>query len=114
METQQQMLRRGDIVIAKGSAYGNPESYHCAVIVSNNKINAFSSNVVVCWIRPGDNRLDLSTHARVYSSGIASTVAGEAIQFIAKKNIDRIIGECNEIEMERINRCIGEAVLCGE
>ena len=103
--------KRGDIVVANGSSYGDPNRNHYGVIVSNDTINTYSTNVIVAWMTAGENRMDLNTHEKIYSSGKVATVHGELLQFIPKANIQKYVNTCTDIEMQRIERCIAEAVL---
>lgn len=76
-----------------------------AIIVSNDKNNAFSPTVEVVYLSASPKK-PLPTHTTIESALQISTALCEQVNTISVERIGRYLGTCTEEEMEAVGRCI--------
>ena len=102
-------VRRGQIYLAdlnpvKGSEQGGIRP---VVVVQNDIGNKYSTTIIVAPIT-GQNKVNLPTHTKLYSTGLTkeSTALMEQIRTIGKCRIIKYVGETSEEEMNEITEAL--------
>lgn len=104
-------IYRGDIYYIDNAKYvdatveGSPA--RPAVIVSNNKCNAFSGDVTVVFLTSSDSRPDLPTHVPVLcKQPQPSTAMCESVSMVSTSRIGNYIRTCTSDEMKAIDKAL--------
>ena len=107
---------RGQIVMADLPCTGTSiqTGLRPCVVISNNKANKFSPNVIVVPLT-SRNKKPLPTHYTMLPSKnnglkVASTVLAEQILTLSKGMIKRVIGKVEEEHIDNINHIIKESI----
>ena len=107
---------RGQIIMADLPCTGTSiqTGLRPCVVISNNKANTFSPNVIVVPLT-SKNKKPLPTHYTMLPSKnnglkVASTVLGEQILTLSKSMIKRVIGKVEEEHIDNINHIIKESI----
>ena len=115
-EMRLQEVKRGQIVMldlptVSGSVQNGLRP---CVIISNNKANKFSPNVIAVPLT-SRNKKDMPTHyalqpSKVNGLKVTSTILAEQILTVSKNAIKRIIGVVEDQHIDNINRIIKESI----
>lgn len=109
-------ITRGQIVMVDLPNMGT--SVQCGlrpcIVVSNNKANTFSPNVIVVPLT-SRNKKPLPTHYTMKPTKnnglkVASTALAEQIITLSKTMIKKVVGKVDEEHIEQINRIIKESI----
>ena len=107
---------RGQIIMADLPCTGTSiqTGLRPCVVISNNKANTFSPNVIVVPLT-SRNKKPLPTHYTMLPSKnnglkVASTVLAEQILTLSKTMIKRVIGKVEEEHIDNINHIIKESI----
>ena len=99
-------IHRGDIYYIDNAKYIDAivenSPARPAIIVSNNKCNAFSNNVTVVYLTTNDSRPDLPTHVPIYCKQ-QSIAMCESVSMIAAGRIGNYVRTCTAEEMKAID-----------
>ena len=84
------------------------------VIISNNKANKFSPNVIAVPLT-SRNKKDMPTHyalqpSKVNGLKVTSTILAEQILTVSKNAIKRVIGVVEDQHIDNVNRIIKESI----
>lgn len=101
-------IYRGDIFYVENSKYFNVEQQfnteaRPAIIVSNDKCNAWSDECTVVYLTTKDKRPDLPTHVPVICK-VPSTALCETVCKISQRRIGEFIRRCTDAEMQAIDK----------
>lgn len=109
-------VMRGQIIMADLPCTGTSiqTGLRPCVVISNNKANKFSPNVIVVPLT-SKNKKPLPTHYTMLPSKnnglkVASTVLAEQILTLSKTMIKRVIGKVEEEHIDNINHIIKESI----
>lgn len=115
-ETRLQEVKRGQIVMldlptVSGSVQNGLRP---CVIISNNKANKFSPNVIAVPLT-SKSKKDMPTHyalqpSRVNGLKVTSTILAEQILTVSKNAIKRVIGVVEDQHIDNVNRIIKESI----
>lgn len=115
-ETRLQEVKRGQIVMldlptVSGSVQNGLRP---CVIISNNKANKFSPNVIAVPLT-SKNKKDMPTHyalqpSKVNGLKVTSTILAEQILTVSKNAIKRVIGVVEDQHIDNVNRIIKESI----
>ena len=115
-EMRLQDIKRGQIVMldlptVSGSVQNGLRP---CVIISNNKANKFSPNVIAVPLT-SRNKKDMPTHYLLEPSKrnglrVASTVLAEQILTVSKNAIKKIIGIVDDQHIDNVNKIIKESI----
>lgn len=115
-EARLQEVKRGQIVMldlptVSGSVQNGLRP---CVIISNNKANKFSPNVIAVPLT-SRNKKDMPTHYELQPSKInglkvTSTILAEQILTVSKNAIKRVIGVVEDQHIDNVNRIIKESI----
>jgi mRNA interferase MazF len=115
-EMRLQEVKRGQIVMldlptVSGSVQNGLRP---CVIISNNKANKFSPNVIAVPLT-SRNKKDMPTHyalqpSKVNGLKVTSTILAEQILTVSKNAIKRIIGVVEDQHIDNINKIIKESI----
>lgn len=115
-EMRLQEVKRGQIVMldlptVSGSVQNGLRP---CVIISNNKANKFSPNVIAVPLT-SRNKKDMPTHYLLEPSKrnglrVASTVLAEQILTVSKNAIKRVIGVVEDQHIDNVNKIIKESI----
>ena len=115
-EMRLQEVKRGQIVMLDlPTVAGSVQNgLRPCVIISNNKANKFSPNVIAVPLT-SRNKKDMPTHYLLEPSKrnglrVASTVLAEQILTVSKNAIKRIIGVVEDQHIDNVNRIIKESI----
>lgn len=76
-----------------------------AIIVSNNKNNAFSQTLEVVYLTT-QSKPKLPTHCQIYATHRISTALCEQVTTVSVERVGDYLGSCNGFEMQKVDRCI--------
>ena len=109
-------VMRGQIIMADLPCTGTSiqTGLRPCVVISNNKANTFSPNVIVVPLTSRSKK-PLPTHYTMLPSKnnglkVASTVLAEQILTLSKTMIKRVIGKVEEEHIDNINHIIKESI----
>lgn len=115
-EMRLQEVKRGQIVMldlptVSGSVQNGLRP---CVIISNNKANKFSPNVIAVPLT-SKNKKDMPTHyalqpSKVNGLKVTSTILAEQILTVSKNAIKRVIGVVEDQHIDNVNRIIKESI----
>lgn len=115
-EMRLQEVKRGQIVMldlptVSGSVQNGLRP---CVIISNNKANKFSPNVIAVPLT-SRNKKDMPTHyalqpSKVNGLKVTSTILAEQILTVSKNAIKRVIGVVEDQHIDNVNRIIKESI----
>lgn len=115
-EMRLQEVKRGQIVMldlptVSGSVQNGLRP---CVIISNNKANKFSPNVIAVPLT-SKNKKDMPTHyalqpSKVNGLKVTSTILAEQILTVSKNAIKRIIGVVEDQHIDNVNKIIKESI----
>ena len=115
-EMRLQDIKRGQIVMldlptVSGSVQNGLRP---CVIISNNKANKFSPNVIAVPLT-SRNKKDMPTHyalqpSKVNGLKVTSTILAEQILTVSKNAIKRIIGVVEDQHIDNVNKIIKESI----
>ena len=115
-EARLQEVKRGQIVMldlptVSGSVQNGLRP---CVIISNNKANKFSPNVIAVPLT-SKNKKDMPTHyalqpSKVNGLKVTSTILAEQILTVSKNAIKRVIGVVEDQHIDNVNRIIKESI----
>ena len=115
-EMRLQDIKRGQIVMldlptVSGSVQNGLRPW---VIISNNKANKFSPNVIAVPLT-SKNKKDMPTHyalqpSKVNGLKVTSTILAEQILTVSKNAIKRVIGVVEDQYIDNVNRIIKESI----
>ena len=115
-EMRLQEVKRGQIVMldlptVSGSVQNGLRP---CVIISNNKANKFSPNVIAVPLT-SRNKKDMPTHyalqpSKVNGLKVTSTILAEQILTVSKNAIKRIIGVVEDQHIDNVNKIIKESI----
>lgn len=115
-EMRLQEVKRGQIVMldlptVSGSVQNGLRP---CVIISNNKANKFSPNVIAVPLT-SRNKKDMPTHyalqpSKVNGLKVTSTILAEQILTVSKNAIKRIIGIVDDQHIDNVNKIIKESI----
>ena len=115
-ETRLQEVKRGQIVMldlptVSGSVQNGLRP---CVIISNNKANKFSPNVIAVPLT-SKNKKDMPTHyalqpSKVNGLKVTSTILAEQILTVSKNAIKRVIGVVEDQHIDNVNKIIKESI----
>lgn len=102
------MVKRGDIVYLKNSAYmesiGHIQGGYRPMIVVSNDIGNKYSNLVICVpLTTNKSRLDFPTHVLINGTSVALC---EQLFTVNQHSIDRVVGHASGKEMRALNNCL--------
>ena len=115
-EMKLQEVKRGQIVMldlptVSGSVQNGLRP---CVIISNNKANKFSPNVIAVPLT-SRNKKDMPTHyalqpSKVNGLKVTSTILAEQILTVSKNAIKRVIGVVEDQHIDNVNKIIKESI----
>ena len=115
-EMRLQEVKRGQIVMldlptVSGSVQNGLRP---CVIISNNKANKFSPNVIAVPLT-SRNKKDMPTHyalqpSKVNGLKVTSTILAEQILTVSKNAIKRVIGVVEDQHIDNVNKIIKESI----
>ena len=115
-EMRLQEVKRGQIVMldlptVSGSVQNGLRP---CVIISNNKANKFSPNVIAVPLT-SKNKKDMPTHyalqpSKVNGLKVTSTILAEQILTVSKNAIKRVIGVVEDQHIDNVNKIIKESI----
>ena len=115
-EMRLQEVKRGQIVMldlptVSGSVQNGLRP---CVIISNNKANKFSPNVIAVPLT-SKNKKDMPTHyalqpSKINGLKVTSTILAEQILTVSKNAIKRVIGVVEDQHIDNVNRIIKESI----
>ena len=115
-EMRLQEVKRGQIVMldlptVSGSVQNGLRP---CVIISNNKANKFSPNVIAVPLT-SKSKKDMPTHyalqpSKVNGLKVTSTILAEQILTVSKNAIKRVIGVVEDQHIDNVNRIIKESI----
>lgn len=115
-EMKLQEVKRGQIVMldlptVSGSVQNGLRP---CVIISNNKANKFSPNVIAVPLT-SRNKKDMPTHyalqpSKINGLKVTSTILAEQILTVSKNAIKRVIGVVEDQHIDNVNRIIKESI----
>ena len=115
-EMRLQDIKRGQIVMldlptVSGSVQNGLRP---CVIISNNKANKFSPNVIAVPLT-SRNKKDMPTHyalqpSKVNGLKVTSTILAEQILTVSKNAIKRVIGVVEDQHIDNVNKIIKESI----
>ena len=115
-EMRLQDIKRGQIVMldlptVSGSVQNGLRP---CVIISNNKANKFSPNVIAVPLT-SRNKKDMPTHyalqpSKINGLKVTSTILAEQILTVSKNAIKRVIGVVEDQHIDNVNRIIKESI----
>lgn len=115
-EMRLQEVKRGQIVMldlptVSGSVQNGLRP---CVIISNNKANKFSPNVIAVPLT-SKSKKDMPTHyalqpSKVNGLKVTSTILAEQILTVSKNAIKRIIGVVEDQHIDNVNKIIKESI----
>lgn len=115
-EMRLQEIKRGQIVMldlptVSGSVQNGLRP---CVIISNNKANKFSPNVIAVPLT-SRNKKDMPTHyalqpSKVNGLKVTSTILAEQILTVSKNAIKRVIGVVEDQHIDNVNKIIKESI----
>ena len=115
-EMRLQDIKRGQIVMldlptVSGSVQNGLRP---CVIISNNKANKFSPNVIAVPLT-SRNKKDMPTHyalqpSKVNGLKVTSTILAEQILTVSKNAIKKIIGIVDDQHIDNVNKIIKESI----
>lgn len=115
-EMRLQEVKRGQIVMldlptVSGSVQNGLRP---CVIISNNKANKFSPNVIAVPLT-SRNKKDMPTHyalqpSKVNGLKVTSTILAEQILTVSKNAIKKIIGIVDDQHIDNVNKIIKESI----
>lgn len=115
-EMRLQEVKRGQIVMLDlPTVAGSVQNgLRPCVIISNNKANKFSPNVIAVPLT-SRNKKDMPTHYLLEPSKrnglrVASTVLAEQILTVSKNAIKKIIGIVDDQHIDNVNKIIKESI----
>ena len=115
-EMRLQDIKRGQIVMLDlPTVAGSVQNgLRPCVIISNNKANKFSPNVIAVPLT-SRNKKDMPTHYLLEPSKrnglrVASTVLAEQILTVSKNAIKRVIGVVEDQHIDNVNKIIKESI----
>ena len=115
-EMRLQDIKRGQIVMldlptVSGSVQNGLRP---CVIISNNKANKFSPNVIAVPLT-SRNKKDMPTHyalqpSKINGLKVTSTILAEQILTVSKNAIKRVIGVVEDQHIDNVNKIIKESI----
>lgn len=115
-EMRLQEVKRGQIVMldlptVSGSVQNGLRP---CVIISNNKANKFSPNVIAVPLT-SRNKKDMPTHyalqpSKINGLKVTSTILAEQILTVSKNAIKRVIGVVEDQHIDNVNKIIKESI----
>lgn len=115
-EMRLQEVKRGQIVMldlptVSGSVQNGLRP---CVIISNNKANKFSPNVIAVPLT-SKNKKDMPTHyalqpSKINGLKVTSTILAEQILTVNKNAIKRVIGVVEDQHIDNVNKIIKESI----
>lgn len=115
-EMRLQEVKRGQIVMLDlPTVAGSVQNgLRPCVIISNNKANKFSPNVIAVPLT-SRNKKDMPTHyalqpSKVNGLKVTSTILAEQILTVSKNAIKRVIGVVEDQHIDNVNRIIKESI----
>ena len=115
-EMRLQDIKRGQIVMLDlPTVAGSVQNgLRPCVIISNNKANKFSPNVIAVPLT-SRNKKDMPTHyalqpSKVNGLKVTSTILAEQILTVSKNAIKRIIGVVEDQHIDNVNKIIKESI----
>lgn len=115
-EMRLQEVKRGQIVMLDlPTVAGSVQNgLRPCVIISNNKANKFSPNVIAVPLT-SKNKKDMPTHyalqpSKVNGLKVTSTILAEQILTVSKNAIKRVIGVVEDQHIDNVNRIIKESI----
>ena len=115
-EMRLQEVKRGQIVMLDlPTVAGSVQNgLRPCVIISNNKANKFSPNVIAVPLT-SRNKKDMPTHyalqpSKVNGLKVTSTILAEQILTVSKNAIKRIIGVVEDQHIDNVNKIIKESI----
>ena len=103
-------FNRGDVYYINPAENQKPIGHEIrsgrpAIIVSNNKNNAFSQTLEVVYLTT-QSKSKLPTHCQIYATNRISTALCEQVTTVSVERVGDFLGACNDFEMRKIDRCI--------
>ena len=115
-EMRLQEVKRGQIVMLDlPTVAGSVQNgLRPCVIISNNKANKFSPNVIAVPLT-SRNKKDMPTHyalqpSKVNGLKVTSTILAEQILTVSKNAIKRVIGVVEDQHIDNVNKIIKESI----
>lgn len=115
-EMRLQEVKRGQIVMLDlPTVAGSVQNgLRPCVIISNNKANKFSPNVIAVPLT-SRNKKDMPTHyalqpSKINGLKVTSTILAEQILTVSKNAIKRIIGVVEDQHIDNVNKIIKESI----
>ena len=115
-EMRLQEVKRGQIVMLDlPTVAGSVQNgLRPCVIISNNKANKFSPNVIAVPLT-SRNKKDMPTHyalqpSKVNGLKVTSTILAEQILTVSKNAIKKIIGIVDDQHIDNVNKIIKESI----
>ena len=115
-EMRLQEVKRGQIVMLDlPTVAGSVQNgLRPCVIISNNKANKFSPNVIAVPLT-SRNKKDMPTHyalqpSKVNGLKVTSTILAEQILTVSKNAIKRVIGIVDDQHIDNVNKIIKESI----
>jgi len=109
------MVYRGNIYYVVGTENADSEqsSGRPAIVVSNNKCNAFSTVVEVVYLTT-KSKTELPTHVTIKSAPKLSVALCEQVTSVSTKRLKSLVGTCSEQEMASIDEALRISLALGD
>ena len=110
MDYSQKEIKRGLIIYVKFSETTQGTSLQGkarpAIVVSNDKINAYSTCYTVIPLSTQEKRMHLPTHCVITSAPCRSVAYYEQVTTISRSQVSGIIGKISDEEMSEVEKGI--------